>query len=130
MTLRQYKLSSGKIVLLGKSAETNEELVNQATNDELLLHTSKPGSPFANIKSPEKDLEKSEIYEAAVTCAKHSQDWRDNKRDVKIHMFSKMAVYKEKSMSAGTFGVKSYKEIVVKKEDIIKFENGSLKKNN
>ena len=130
-TLRQYKLSTEKIVLLGKSAETNEELVNQATSNELLLHTSKPGSPFANIKLDKNSTthngvssaeQKSEIYEAAIMCAKHSQDWRDNKKDVKVHIFPKTSVYKEKSMSLGTFGVKSYKEIIVKKNDILEFE--------
>jgi len=120
--LRQYKLSTEKIVLLGKSAETNEELVNQADKNELLLHTSKPGSPFANIKAPTKDLTKSEIYEAAIMCAKHSQDWRDNKKNIAVHTFPKTSAYKEKSMSTGTFGVKDYKEIIVKKEDILEFE--------
>jgi predicted ribosome quality control (RQC) complex YloA/Tae2 family protein len=125
--LRQQKLSTDKLVLLGKSAETNEELVNQANNNELLLHTAKPGSPFANIKAPEKELTKTEIYEAAIMCAKYSQDWRDNKKNVVIHIFSKKNTYKEKSMSAGTFGVKDYKEIIVKKEDILEFEKNQNK---
>ncbi len=120
--LRQYLLSTGKKVFLGKSAETNEELVKQAENSELLLHTSMPGSPFANIKAEVNETTKSEIYEAAVMCAKHSQDWRDNKKDIKIHYFLKSDTYKEKRMSLGTFGVKNFKEISVKKNDILNFE--------
>lgn len=129
--LRQQKLSTEKLVLLGKSATSNEELVAQADNNELLLHTAKPGSPFANIKAPEKEVTKSEIYEAAIMCAKYSQDWRDNKKNVVIHIFSKKNIHKDKSMSVGTFGVKDYKEIIVKKEDIINFEktNGTHKEN-
>lgn len=124
MTLRQYKTTTGKIVLLGKSSETNEELIKQSNKNEVLLHTSKPGSPFANIKAKESELTKQEIYEAAVMCAKHSQDWRDNKKDIRIHVFSASDVYKSLDMSQGTFGVKKYKEVLVKKEDIINFENG------
>lgn len=120
--LREYVLSSGKKVLLGKSAETNEELIGQAKNGETLLHTSKPGSPFANIKHDSVTIEKAELYEAAVMCAKHSQDWRDNKKDVLVHYFLKNDVYKTKDMDKGTFGVKKFKEIKVKKQDILDFE--------
>ena len=124
VSFRQYKTSSGKVVLLGKSAETNEALVNQVENREILLHTNAPGSPFTNIKSDEEDLSKEDLYESAVMCAKHSQDWRDNKRDVNIHAFSKTDVFKTKDMPLGTFGVKKFKEIKVKKQDILEFEKG------
>jgi len=122
MNFRQYKTSSGKRVLLGKSAETNEELLAQAGKSELILHTSKPGSPFANIKSEGDLLQKEDIYEGAIMCAKHSQDWRDNKKDVKVHLFLGSDTFKEKSMSLGTFGVKKFKELLVRKEDILNFE--------
>jgi predicted ribosome quality control (RQC) complex YloA/Tae2 family protein len=121
-TLRQYTLSTGKKVLLGKSAETNEELIAQAKNGELLLHTASPGSPFANIKSPSVEISQQEIYQAAIMCAKHSQDWRDNKRDILVHYFLSNDVNKEKDMKTGTFGVKKFKEIKVKKQDILDFE--------
>jgi len=120
--LRQHKTSTNKLVLLGRSADTNEELIKQAQKNEILLHTVTPGSPFANIKALESEVVKSEIYEAAVMCAKYSQDWRDNKKDVKIHVFTGADVFKTPGMSNGTFGVKKYKEVVAKKEDIIKFE--------
>lgn len=122
MTFRQYKTSTGIIVLLGKSAETNEELIKQSNKNELLLHTAKPGSPFANIKEKESDLSKQEIYEAAVMCAKHSQDWRDNKKDIPVSSFSASDVYKSKDMPIGTFGVKKQDKILVKKQDILDFE--------
>jgi len=122
MALRQYKTSTGKIILLGKSAETNEELIKQAAKNEILLHTAKPGSPFANIKAHESDLTKQEIYEAAVMCAKHSQDWRDNKKDISVSVFSASDVYKSPDMDLGTFGVKKEKKVLVKKLDIFEFE--------
>ncbi len=122
MSLRQYLTSTGIVVLLGKSAETNEELIKQSNKNELLLHTAKPGSPFANIKTKEADLSKQEIYEAATMCAKHSQDWRDNKKDISVSVFSVSDVCKSKDMKLGTFGVKKEKKILVKKQDILEFE--------
>jgi predicted ribosome quality control (RQC) complex YloA/Tae2 family protein len=122
MVLRQYKTSTGKIVLLGKSAETNEELIKQTAKNEILLHTAKPGSPFTNIKDKESNLTKQEIYEAAVMCAKHSQDWRDNKKDISVSIFSASDVYKTPDMDLGTFGVKKEKKVIVKRQDILDFE--------
>ena len=114
---RKFVTSSGKIVLGGKNAENNELLVEQAKTDELVLHTAKPGSPFCNIKGK---ASKEDIYEAAVFCAKYSQDWRDNHRDVEIHVFSGKDVCKEKDMKLGTFGVKKFKRVIAKKQDIEK----------
>jgi predicted ribosome quality control (RQC) complex YloA/Tae2 family protein len=122
MAFREYQTSTGKNVLLGKSAETNEELVNQTAKNELVLHTSKPGSPFANIKDKASNLTKKEIYEAAIMCAKHSQDWRDNKKDVPVSIFSASDIFKSPDMKNGTFGVKKDKKIIVKKQDILEFE--------
>lgn len=115
---REYKTSSGKLVLAGKSAENNEQLIKQAQKDEIVLHTKKPGSPFVNIKgkASEKD-----IKEAAVFCARYSQDWRDNKQDVIVHYFKGKDIYKKKGMKLGTFGVKKFKELIVRKKDIEKF---------
>ena len=109
--------SSGKKVLAGKNAKNNEELVKQAEKNEIVLHTAKPGSPFVSIKGK---ANKKDIKEAAIFCAEYSQDWRDNKEDVKVHLFTGNDVYKKKGMKAGTFGVRKFKIIKVKKEDIIK----------
>lgn len=119
MNFRQLKTSSGKLVLLGKSDLNNEELINQVKPEEIVLHTVAPGSPFANIKgTPTKE----DIKEAAIFTAKYSQDWRDNKSDVKVHIFKGSSIYKTKSMKTGTFGVKKFELIKIKKSDIIKFE--------
>ena len=127
MKFREYKTSKENLVLLGKNDETNEELIKQISSDEFVLHTSKPGSPFANIKFPSEKLSKEEIYEAGIFCAKHSQGWRDNKKDVKVHIFLGKDIYKTKSMKTGTFGIKDFKEIIIKKEDILEFEKAKPK---
>ena len=120
MEFREYKLSTGKIVRAGKDAANNEDLVGAAGPEEVLLHTAEPGSPFVNVG--EKPLKK-EIKEAAVFCAAKSQDWRDNKGDVVVHVFKKSSVYKKKGMKLGTFGVRKYDwKILVKKSKIENFD--------
>ncbi len=116
---RAFKTSSGKIVLGGKSAENNERLVEETKPTEIVLHTEKPGSPFVNIKGK---ATKQNIKESAVFCAKYSKDWRDNKKDVLVHIFKGGDIYKNKSMKTGTFGVKKFKVIKVNKEDVLNFE--------
>jgi predicted ribosome quality control (RQC) complex YloA/Tae2 family protein len=124
MNFREYITKSGKIVLAGKNAENNEELINQVRKDEYVLHTEKSGSPFVNIKTGLRGgkISKKDINEAAIFCAIYSHDWRDNKSNVKLHLFKGKDLYKNKGMKTGTFGVKNFKEINVKKEEIEKFE--------
>jgi predicted ribosome quality control (RQC) complex YloA/Tae2 family protein len=124
MVFRKFQTSSGKLVLAGKSAEANEDLISQAEASEVVLHTAKPGSPFVNIKgkSTKKDLKESSVF-----CAKYSQDWRDNKKDVIVHVFKGKDVYKDKGMKLGTFGVRKHDNLKVKKAEILSFEK-ELKK--
>ena len=49
VNFRKFITSSGKLVLGGKSAENNEQLIKQAEAGEVVLHTKAPGSPFVNI---------------------------------------------------------------------------------
>ena len=116
---RKFETSTGKTVLGGRNAENNEELIRQARSNEIVLHTKSPGSPFCNIKGK---AEKEDIKEAAIFCARYSQDWRDNHRDVEVHVFSGKDIHKEKGMKLGTFGVKNFKIIKVRKEDIEELE--------
>lgn len=122
MKFREFTTSSGKKVLAGRTAENNEALISQVQDNEIVLHTKARGSPFVNIrgKATLKD-----IKEAAVFCARYSQDWRDNKKDIVVHYFKGKEVYKIKDTKLGTFGVKKHKKIIAKKEDILKFGNKS-----
>lgn len=116
---RRFIISSEKIVLCGKSAKNNEELIGQVKPTEIVLHTANPGSPFVNIKGR---AEKKDIEESAIICAKYSQDWRDNKKDILVHIFRGSDIYKNKKMKLGTFGVKKFQIKKIKKEDILNFE--------
>ena len=126
MKFREFKTSSGKQVLAGKDAESNEKLVEQAGKDEIVLHTKETGSPFVNIK---RKAGKKDIKEAAIFCARYSHDWRDNKKNVVVHYFLGKDVFKIKSMKLGTFGVKKFKEIKIKKEEIEKLIEKQNKEN-
>jgi len=114
---RKFMTSSGKAVLAGKNAEQNEKVIEQARADEIVLHTAETGSPFCNIKGK---AGKEDIHEAAVFCARYSRDWKKNKKDVIVHCFKACNIYKRKDMKTGTFGVKKFKEIKVKKGEIEK----------
>lgn len=116
MKFRQFTTNLGVRVLTGKDAKSNEDLIKQVEDGEIVLHTAKPGSPFINIKHEKPG--KRDLKEAAVFCASRSQDWRDNKSDVEVHQFYGRDIYKEKKMKLGTFGVKRFKIIKVKKKDI------------
>lgn len=114
---RKFFTSSGKEILAGKNAESNEQIIAQVGKNENVLHTSSPGSPFVNIKGKSN---KSDIKESAIICAKYSRDWKKNKKDVEVHLFEGKDIFKTKEMPLGTFGVKKFKKILVKKEEIEK----------
>lgn len=111
------------MVLAGKDAESNEELVKEFIGkNNLIFHTAKPGSPFCVILENKNKIKNEDLKEIAIFCARKSQNWRDNKNDVLIHVFKGKDVYKRKDMKTGTFGVKKFKLIKVKKEEIEKLK--------
>ncbi len=119
VTFRKFLTSSGNSILAGRDAETNDKLIWESEPNDTILHTSAPGSPFVNVgNSPSK----TDIKEAAIFCAKYSQDWRDSKRDVIVGIFVRKNMNKTKKMKAGTWEVKKEEPIRVKKGDILEFE--------
>jgi len=123
MKLRKIKLKTGAEILLGRDAENNDELMKQFKGKEnIILHTVAPGSPFCVIEKLNPD--KKEIKEAAVICASKSQDWRDNKKDVRVHVFDGKSAKKTLFAKKGTWKItKKPKTIVVKKSEILKLKN-------
>ena len=121
---REYTTSCGSLIYAGKDAKNNEELITQVNPDEEVFHTAEVGSPFVNIKEKPK---KNSIKEAAIFCAAYSKDWKKNKDNVVVHRFKGKDVYKEKNMKLGTFRVKRYSIIEIKKKEILNFLEG-LKK--
>ena len=124
---REYILKSGNEILLGKNAESNDELMKLYRGKEnTIFHTIAPGSPFCvidNLNPTQK-----EIQESAIICAAKSQDWRDNKNDVKVNLFKGKDIKKTILMKIGSWKIKSKPEILkVKKIDIENWEKKNVK---
>jgi predicted ribosome quality control (RQC) complex YloA/Tae2 family protein len=122
MKPKEFILTSGTKIFLGKNASNNDWLVEEYQGRKnLILHTAKPGSPFCIIDK--LNPTKVEIKESAIICASRSQDWRDNKKDVIVHIFSGKNVEKEKGMKEGTWRLKKKPKIIrIKKEEIKKLK--------
>ncbi len=117
-SFRKIITKNGILILGGKDENSNEELVKQSAPDELVFHTVAAGSPFVNIKGKANE---NDIKEAAIFCAKFSRDWKQNKKDIYVNIFHGRDIYKKAGMKTGTFGVKNFKTIKVRKEEIEKF---------
>ncbi|MFH1787336.1 MAG: NFACT RNA binding domain-containing protein [archaeon] len=115
---REIKLKTGAKILLGKNAENNDELVKKFKGKlNVILHTVAPGSPFCVID--ESNPSRETLSLSGAYCAKYSQDWRDNKSDVRIHQFTGKEVKKPFFTKKGTWKIiKNPKVIRIKKEDI------------
>ena len=121
---RWFLTSSGKLVIGGKNAEQNEELMNSVDKRALVAHTAAPGSPFCIVESDSKKATQEDTHETALFCAKYSQVWKKAKvrKDVEVHFFLGKDVFKDKSMKTGTFGVKKVKKVIAKARDIENFK--------
>lgn len=99
---RWFYTSGNKLVLAGKNADQNEQIIKEAKTESIILHTKDPGSPFCVIggNAHEKD-----VKEAAAFCACFSQGWKKRKKEMEVHIFKGEQMMKEKDMKAGTFGV-------------------------
>ncbi|MEK6913767.1 MAG: NFACT RNA binding domain-containing protein [Nanoarchaeota archaeon] len=122
MKFRKFMLRSGTEIHLGKDAESNDELMKKFRGKEnIIIHTVAAGSPFCvidNLNPSSQDILASGIY-----CARFSKDWKNNKKDVRISIFTGKDVYKEKDMEVGTWGVKKARTKTIKKGDIEKLMN-------
>jgi|TARA_Y100000310_G_scaffold345223_1_gene462853 predicted ribosome quality control (RQC) complex YloA/Tae2 family protein len=112
----------GTKLLLGKNEENNDELMKQFKGKEnTIIHTAAPGSPFCVIEENLKPT-KQIISASGSICVGYSQDWRDNKGDVMVDVFTGKDISKNIFMKKGTWKVKHAKKLKIKKEDILKFK--------
>lgn len=121
MKFREFNLSTGTKVFLGKDADSNDELMKDFKGrGNIILHTVAPGSPFCVIDKI--DPSEKEIKESVIICASKSQDWRDNKSNVKVHQFSGWEVKKPFFAKAGTWKISGKpKVITASKKEIENF---------
>ena len=117
MNFREIVLKSGTKLLLGKDEKSNDELMKKFKGESnTILHNVAPGSGFCVIdalKPTKKDIESS-----GAICARYSQDWRDNKGNVKVNVFTGKDISKNKNMKQGTWQVNKSKTIKIKKRKI------------
>lgn len=74
-------LSTGKLFVIGKDSGTNEILVKKYLEEnDIILHSQAPGSPFGIIKNATKDkkliISKEQIEEAAIFLLCFSKQWK------------------------------------------------------
>ena len=106
---RWFYTSSGKLVVGGKNAIQNEQLLRifkAAKKDFLAMHTSEPGSPFSVIYSEIKKISKKDIQECAIFTASFSRAWKEKKKITEVDIFNLYQLIKSKLMKIGTWGVK------------------------
>lgn len=104
-----FLTKSKKLVVGGKSAEQNDELLKklkQQDNDYIAMHTHSPGSPFSIILSPIEKVQKADLEETAVFTASFSRAWKLKKKKALIDIFKLSSLYKSPKMKTGTWGVK------------------------
>lgn len=125
---RWFLTSSGKLVVGGKNATQNEELMricmkgehldleHRASLEEwtnkkkkyIVMHTKAPGSPFSIILDENPSLE--DLEETAIFTASFSQQWKAGKKETQVDAFLLEQIYKNPSMKVGTFGVMDSKD--------------------
>jgi hypothetical protein len=124
---RWFFTSSGLLVIGGKSAVQNEEVIKLAKQDDVILHTSDPGSPFCVIKDEIEETNE-DVREAAVFCASLSKAWKSKKQIAEVEIFRKNQVYKTKNMALGTFGIKgTVEKTKVELKLYLDFQEGKLR---
>lgn len=68
---------SGFLFVIGKDAGTNEVLIKKhTTEDDIVLHSEAPGSPFGIVKGSRDKINKEEIQECAQFLLSFSKQWK------------------------------------------------------
>ena len=115
MEFKEYKkyrwffTKSGKLVIGGKSAEQNDELLRKLKALEtnfFVMHTASPGSPFSIIFEKMEKVAKDDLNEAAIFTGCFSRAWRSGAKKAEVHIFKLSDLYKLKSMAQVTWGVR------------------------
>jgi len=102
---RWIKSSDGFLIVGGKDAKTNEQLIRKHMKDsDLVFHTDITGSPFVLIKNPEgKEISEQTIREAAEFCGIYSKAWKVGIAAVDVYYIKPDQVKKEGGLPTGSF---------------------------
>ncbi len=126
---RWFFTSSGKMVIGGKSAEQNENVIGKhLEKGDVIMHTALPSSPFAVIKSGGNVISERDVEEAAIFCTCFSQQWKRRKIRAEVHLFNPQQITKEKGSKTGTFSVSgSVRRIQAELRLALTIQNGKLR---
>lgn len=105
---RWFFTRSGKLVVGGKSAESNDTLLNELKGmrkELIVMHTKSPGSPFCAIIAPINTISKDDLNECAVFTGCFSKAWKEGKKSTSVHSFKLSQLSKDSSMNKGTWSV-------------------------
>jgi hypothetical protein len=105
---RWFLTSSKKLVIGGKSAEQNDELLKKLKSegeDYIVMHTSSPGSPFSVVLAEKNKINSEDLEQTAIFTACFSKAWKQKKKTVIVDIFSLSQLGKTKQMKTGTWGV-------------------------
>lgn len=108
---KKYKwffTKSGKLVVGGKSAESNDTLLNELKSmrkELVVMHTKSPGSPFCAILAPVNAVTEGDITECAVFTGCFSRAWKEGQQSTAVHMFKLSQLNKESDMKEGSWNV-------------------------
>jgi len=124
---RWFFTANNILVVGGKSDSQNESVIRVfSSQGYTIMHTSSPGSPFMIIQS--ENPSKKDLDETAIFCACFSQQWKEGKKKIDVDIFKGEQIYKNKSMKAGSFGVKGDKKTVkINPELVLVIQKGKLR---
>lgn len=100
--------SSAKLVVGGKSAKQNDELLKKIKSfdhEVIVMHTSAPGSPFTIILDKPENVSKKDLEEMAIFTGCFSREWKAGKKKAVVDIFRASQLYKNSSMKEGTWGL-------------------------
>ncbi|MDO8556308.1 MAG: ribosome rescue protein RqcH [Nanoarchaeota archaeon] len=101
---RWFRTSTGKLVIGGRDATTNDILVKKyIAKDDLVFHTETPGSPFVVIKTEKTLITKEEEEEAAQFCASNSRVWGKQETVADVYSIKPDQIKKELGLPKGSF---------------------------
>lgn len=110
---RWFISSDDYLVIGGKDAESNEQIVRKHMNEnDLVFHADITGSPFVIIKNPKNEkIPESTINEAADFCAAYSKAWKIGIQ-ADVYYISPDQVKKESGLPKGSFMIYGKREWV------------------
>lgn len=111
---RWFISSDNFLVIAGKDAQTNEQLIRKhMKSNDLVFHTDITGSPFVLIKNPDnKNIPPQTILEAAEFCGSYSKAWKVGISAVDVYYIKPDQVKKEGGLPTGSFMIYGKREWV------------------